>query len=274
MKKLLHEPFVHFVLLGGLLFAGHAAWQTHVTKAERTILISPAEMERQAQIFTSENQRQPSNADLEGLLFAHIEEQALMREAKRLGLDEDDTIIRRRLAQKMRFMIDDIGAPALPDREALETWFGKNPSRFIRPETRSFEHIYLSPKGRSDTVITDAQNLLDTQQIAEDWKMQSDPFMTGLTFTKLAQPAVQRDFGTAFANKLFALADTPDWQGPVNSAFGVHLVRLTDVTAEYLPEFGTIQAEVEAVWLDEAQRAENTKRLKDLIGKYRVEVAE
>ena len=85
---------------------------------------------------------------------------------------------------------------------------------------------------------------------------------------------MQRDFGTAFANSLFALPNTSDWQGPTGSAFGVHLVRLTDVTAEYLPEFKTIQAEVEAVWLDEAKRAENTEALKALIEKYRVEVAE
>lgn len=274
MKHLLREPFVHFVLLGGLLLAGHSLWQTHVTKSDRIILISPAEMERQAQIFTSENQRQPSDADLEGLLFAHIEEQALMREAKRLGLDEDDTIIRRRLAQKMRFMIDDISVPELPSRTDLEAWFKDNPDKFMRPETRSFEHIYLSPKGRPKTVVSEAKAMLTDPALSEDWRSKSDPFMTGLSFTKLAQPAVQRDFGTGFAKNLFALPDTSEWQDPIGSAFGVHLVRLTDVTAEYLPEFKTIQAEVEAVWLDEAKRIENAEALKKLIAKYRVEVAE
>lgn len=273
MKKYLREPFVHFVLLGGLLFAGHSLWQKHITKADRTIIVSPAEMERQAQIFASENQRQPSDADLEGLLFAHIEEQALMREAKRLGLDEDDTIIRRRLAQKMRFMIDDVSAPELPPIDRLELWFEANPGRFVRPQTRSFEHIYLSPRDRSDTVIAEATKLLDAG-VPEDWQSEGDAFMTGRRFTKLARPAVQRDFGTAFAEQLFKLPNNSDWQGPINSAFGVHLVRLTDVADEYLPEFETIQAEVEAVWLDEAKRAENAEALKDLIGSYRVEVAE
>jgi hypothetical protein len=274
MKNLIHEPFVHFVLLGGLLFAGHSVWQKHVEKTDRTIVVSPAEMERQAQIFASENKRPPSDADIEGLLFAYIEEQALMREAKHLGLDADDTIIRRRLAQKMRFMIDDIGDVEIPPREELKTWFKENPNRFIRPETRSFEHVYLSPKGRSDTVISEAENLLADSGLKDGWREKSDPFMTGLTFTRLARPAVQRDFGTAFANNLFALPNTSNWQGPINSAFGVHLVRLTNVTPEFQPEFGTIQAEVETVWLDEAKRLENEKALKTLIGKYRVEVAE
>jgi len=216
MKTLLREPFVHFIVLGLGLFAAHGVWQKQIQKSERTIIVNPAEMERQAQIFAAENRRQPSDNDLEGLLFAHIEEQVLMREAIRLGLNEDDTIIRRRLAQKMRFMIDDVSMPALPDRTALETWFNENPSRF----------------------------------------------------------AVQRDFGTAFAQALFALPRSDAWQGPINSAFGVHLVRLTDVTPAYLPDFEDIQIEVEAVWLDEAKRAENAKALEDLIAKYKVEVEE
>ncbi len=273
MKTLRREPFVHFVILGIMLFAGHALWQKHVVKSERTITISPAEMERQAQIFATENRRQPSDADLEGLLFAHIEEQVLMREAMRLGLNEDDTIIRRRLAQKMRFMIDDVSVPALPDRAGLETWFNDNTHFFIRPETRSFEHIYLSPKGRADTVISDAEILLGGG-VADNWQGMGDAFMAGRSFNTLAQPAVQRDFGTTFAQKLFALPDTQDWQGPISSAFGVHLVRLTKVTPEYLPDFEDIQIEVEAVWLDEAKRAENTKALEALIAKYKVEVEE
>ncbi len=273
MKNLLREPFVHFVILGALLFVAHSLWQKHVTKTDRTILVSAAEMERQARMFANENLRQPSDADLKGLLFAHIEEQALMREAQRLGLNEDDTIIRRRLAQKMRFMISDVSTPDLAPRAELKIWFEENPKRFVRPETRSFDHVYLSPKGRADTVIEDAKALLNAG-ISENWRAQGDAFMTGRQFTKLAQPAVQRDFGTAFSDKLFALPNEPGWQGPINSAFGVHIVRLTNVTPEFLPEFGEIQAEVEAVWLEEAKRIENEKALKNLIEQYNVEVAE
>lgn len=273
MKKFIHEPFVHFVILGGMLFAGHSLWQKHVAKADRTIRISPVEMERQAQIFATENQRQPSDADLEGLLFAHIEEQVLMREATRLGFGEDDTIIRRRLAQKMRFMIDDVGTPNLPSRNDLENWFNANSDKFLLPETRSFEHIYLSPKGREKSVVSDAKALLETG-VPENWKTQGDAFMAGRNFVNLDQSAVQRDFGTAFSKNLFNLESNSNWQGPVYSAFGVHLVRLTDVSPGALPEFSAVQAEAETVWLDEAKRQENSDALAELIEKYHVEVEE
>lgn len=276
MKHLLHEPFVHFVILGGLLFAGHSAWQNHVSTSERTIVVEPAEMKRQTQIFASENMRTPSEADIEGLLVAYIEEEALVREAKRLGLDKDDAIVRRRLAEKMRFMIEDIGEAELPPREDLKAWFENNSERFMRPETRSFEHIFLNPRGRASTVIAEGQALLkylqDNPALAADWESKSDPFVKGLNFTSWAQPTVQKDFGRTFANDVFALPNTGDWQGPLNSTFGVHLVRITDIQPPYVPELGTIQAEVEAVWLEDARVAENEKALKELYGQYSVEV--
>ena len=89
MTKLSREPLVHFILLGALLFAGHLLWQRHVTKADHTIIVTAEEMERQALIFAGENRRQPTDEDLKALLFAHVEEQALMREAERIGLGED-----------------------------------------------------------------------------------------------------------------------------------------------------------------------------------------
>jgi len=105
MKNWLREPLVHFILLGAGLFLAHSVWEKQVAKSDYTINISAAEIERQAAIFATENQRQPTDEDIQGLLFAHVEEQVLMREAERLGLGEDDTIIRRRMAQKMRFIL-------------------------------------------------------------------------------------------------------------------------------------------------------------------------
>ena len=96
MSRLHREPLVHFIILGALLFAGHMLWQTHISKADYTITVTADEMERQALIFAGENRRAPTDEDLKALLFAHVEEQALMREAQRIGLGEDDTIIRRR----------------------------------------------------------------------------------------------------------------------------------------------------------------------------------
>ena len=46
-----------------------------------------------------------------------------------LGLDRDDMIVRRRLAQKMEFLAEDLSTVPEPTNAELETWFKQNASR-------------------------------------------------------------------------------------------------------------------------------------------------
>lgn len=272
MSKFFREPLVHFIILGGLLFVGHALWQSHVTRADYTITVSAEEIQRQALIFAGENRRQPTDEDIQALVFAHVEEEALMREADRLGLGEDDTIIRRRLAQKMRFLIEDVDAPALPDEAELNNWFEANIERFIRPETRSFSHIYLSPEQHGERIEADAQILLQATA-QEDWKTLGDPFMMKREFKNLSIVEISRLFGADFAKSL-SIAEGGNWQGPIESAFGLHLIRIDGVTPKVTPTLADVRGEVETAWQDQALRKANTERLKTLIKKYKVNVEE
>lgn len=274
MSKLLREPLVHFIILGALLFAGHMVWQRHVTKADYTITVTTEEMERQALIFAGENRRQPTDDDLKALLFSHVEEQALMREAQRLGLGEDDTIIRRRLAQKMRFIIEDVDAPALPNEAALKTWFDNNIDNFVSPETRSFSHIYFSPETHGEMIETSASGAL--KQVLSggstaDWKSLGDPFMLKRQFNDLNAIETTRLFGPEFSKAIFTSTGN-DWQGPIESAFGLHLIRIDRLTPKSTPIFSDARTEVEAAWQEQAQRTANQNNLKNLIKKYKVDV--
>ena len=274
MTKLSREPLVHFIILGALLFAGHLLWQRHVTKADYTITVTAEEMERQALIFAGENRRQPTDDDLKALLFSHVEEQALMREAERLGLGEDDTIIRRRLAQKMRFIIEDVDAPTLPAKADLQTWFEANLGKFITPETRSFSHIYISPEEHGESVEKAALNALaqiHQKNSAADWKSLGDPFMLKREFKMLNLIEVTRLFGADFAQALFK-AKAMDWQGPIESAFGLHLIKIDKITPSVNPQFEDVRLNVETAWQEEARRSANQAALKDVIRKYKVDV--
>ena len=272
MTKLTREPLVHFIILGALLFAGHMLWQAHVTKADHTITVTAEEMERQALIFAGENRRQPTDEDLKALLFSHIEEEVLMREAQNLGLGEDDTIIRRRLAQKMRFIIEDVDAPALPETGELKSWYEANIDKFISPETRSFSHVYFSPEAQGDDIDAAAQTALtQLQSTPSNWESLGDPFMLRREFKNLSAVDITRLFGPDFAKSVFSAKGT-DWQGPVESAFGVHLIRLDNIAPKRTPAFEDIRGEVQTAWLEQAQRAANQDALKDLIQKYKVDV--
>lgn len=270
MRSVLKEPFVHFVILGALLFMGNALWEQHMSKSDYAISIDPAELERQAVIFASENRRQPTDEDLQALLFAHVEEEVLVREAQKMGLGEDDTIIRRRLAQKMRFLIEDTTAPAPPSETDLKAWYDQNKSQFVEPEKRSFSHIYLSPEKYGDQLQSTANNLL-TQTNDDNWKTLGDPFMLNREYGLIEQIAVERLMGTSFANSLFAL-EGMNWQGPIESAFGLHIVKVHDINSETQPSFDDVRSDVEAAWQESMRRGANNQRLRDLIEKYDVDV--
>jgi len=272
MTKLSREPLVHFILLGTLLFAGHMFWQRHVDKADYTIAVTVEEMERQALIFAGENRRQPTDEDLKALLFSHVEEQVLMREAERLGLGEDDTIIRRRLAQKMRFIIEDVEAPTLPIESNLKIWFDANIDKFISAETRSFSHIYLSPEEHGEGLEATAQDILSNlENGSEDWVSQGDPFMLKRNFKSLSAIETTRLFGPTFSKGVFGLTGV-SWQGPIESAFGLHLIRVEAISPKVTPSFEDIRKQVETAWQEEAQRSTNQAALKKLIQKYKVDV--
>lgn len=270
MKSLLREPLVHFVILGVLLFFGHALWERHVTKADYTITVSTEELERQALIFAGENRRQPSDEDLKALLFAYVEEQALMREAERLGLDADDTIIRRRMAQKMRFMIEDASPPALPNEDILRSWFDDNREQFKEPQRRSFIHVYISPESHGDKAESLANTLMESVNL-ETWKSLGDPFILKRSFSHVSPQDVDRMFGSTFTALLF---DAPEakWHGPLPSAYGLHLVYVQDIKPELVPTFEQVKPEIESAWQEETRRKTNQARLKDVIQKYKVEI--
>ena len=272
MIKLSREPLVHFIILGALLFTGHMLWQRHVSKADYTIIVTAEEMERQAIIFAGENRRKPTDEDLKALLFSHVEEQALMREAERLGLGEDDTIIRRRLAQKMRFIIEDVEAPNLPSEAELKLWFEANIDKFIEAETYSFSHIYLSPEAHGENLESKASEILSlVKNQSSDWKAMGDPFMMKRNFKALKEIEITRLFGSNFSKGLKELKGTT-WQGPVESAFGLHLIRLDNFTPAITPNFEDVRSSAEKVWKEQAQRGANQAALKKLIQKYKVDV--
>ncbi len=272
MKSYLREPLLHFVLLGLALFLGDALWERWQVKTAYTIHVSSEDMQRQASLFATENRREPNDEDLQSLLFAHVEEQVLMREARRIGLDTDDAIIRRRLAQKMRFMIHDVGDIDLPSEAVFQAWFEQNKSKFVQPETRDFEHIFFSPQIRDTAIETDALSVL-AQGISEDWKSLGDPFIMARRFKTVSQAGVIKDFGRDFARDVFTLP-AGEWSGPIRSALGLHLVRVTDSVPRNIPQLNEVREEAEALWMDMASRKDNNERLNQLIDKYNIVIDE
>lgn len=265
MRKLLREPLVHFILIGIALFVGHHFWAKWVARQDYIIEVTPQEIEHQLFLFADQFKRQPTKEDRLGLLLGYIEEEILVREALKNGLD-NDTVVRRALAQKMRVKLTENTPPPLPDDAALETWFEQNRDRFNSPPKRALTHVYFSPAEHED--VEEAAGLALTEITNENWRSFGNPFIESNPVTLTDQTGLTNRFGPSFAKSVFELPGDNQWHGPINSAFGMHLVRIDEKRDKNSPVFNDVKPQVIKAWQNDALRSENAQRLEDLIEQY------
>lgn len=274
MRALLREPLVHFVLAAALVFAGHAAWTAHAAARDGTITVTEEDMERMAALYASESGALPSPEDMAAMVTDQVRDEALAREARRLGLDVGDTIIERRLAQKMSFMVSDLADTPAPDEATLRKWYEDHPESYTLAPSITFEHIFLTPERTRNTPGTDSQSLLKSLNgpTPPDWRTLGDPFMLQRAYGDLPIRETIRLFGADFTRAIFSLKVGPEWQGPVSSAFGQHLVHVVAREDGRLPPFEDVRAKVESDWHDEALRTANDQAIADIIKRYKVHI--
>ena len=265
MKSLLKEPFIHFLIAGILLFAMNAWWQARSDRLDQTIYVSEADMERLAALYAAESGTLPPPEDMQAMVADHVRQKVLVREARRLGLGEDDTVVDRRLAQKMEFMISDLADPGAPSDEALTAWYDANAAKFQKPASATFQHVYIGENSTVDPAELLRQFNSDPNM---DWKTLGDPFMLQRQYGALPIRETIRLFGREFAEGLFALSSSEDWQGPVRSSFGHHLVRVQDREDAKLPPLSEIKDQVREDWMDAQRRQANTEAIAELIQSY------
>ena len=270
MKRFIREPLVHFIVIGLILFAGHSIWQGRKASEAQTIRVSIAEIEHLSAIWASEMGRAPTIEDIQGIVADHVHEETLYREALRLGLDQGDTVVRRRLAQKMRFMLDDIGGGTEPDETELRAAFDAAPERYALPEKLTFSHVYFSPETHGSSIEEVAASMLaELQENDADWKQAGDPFMLPRSFGDLAKPDIAQLFGAAFSDAIIA-TENDGWSGPYGSAFGLHLVRIDKRTPGTTPSFETVRDRVRADLAEASRRAANDEALAEVLARYDV----
>tara|TARA_R100001244_G_scaffold28980_4_gene28260 strand:+ start:1002 stop:1835 length:834 start_codon:yes stop_codon:yes gene_type:complete len=272
--KFLRDPLVHFVVVAALVFGAHAVWQARSARTESTILVSASELERMAALYTSEAGALPGEADMAAMLSDHVRDEALAREARRLGLDRNDTIITRRLAQKMTFMVSDLREDPIPTDQDLRDWHTAHPERFTQPATLTFSHVYFSPDVRGAEASPAAETALARLSGSNppDSATLGDPFMLQRQYGDIPFRELARQFGGAFAESLSTLPVSEDWQGPVASAYGVHLVQITKSTPAKLSPFEDVEQEVRKDWLEKTRRDANEQAIQDIIAHYEVAI--
>lgn len=269
--KIFRDPITHFVLIGLALVALNHFWNVRQGELGRTIVVSAAEIDRLEKIWAGTAGRLPTGDDRQQIVDQYVQEEVLVREAERLGLGDGDTIIRRRLAQKMDFLVADSVRADDPTDAELQSWFEDHRDQFAAPEMRSFTHVYFSPEKHGARIEAAAQAALKQLRSGAEWRSLGDPFIQKRSYAAVPEREVTRLFGPDFAADIFAL-DKGIWSDPVGSAFGLHLVRIEAIDRAAQARFEPIRAEVLAAWQDQQRTDAKRAALDDLIGNYEVVV--
>jgi peptidyl-prolyl cis-trans isomerase C len=275
MKRLLREPLLHFLALGVALFLvyGYLAPRVGTADVSHEIRLTPDELAQMIMVFESQWRRDPTPAEFNELVESKIQEEVLYREALSQGLDKDDEIVRRRMAQKMQFLAEDVAAAHEPTTTELRSWFEKNKAMFALPPRISFRHLYFSPDKRGTHTRQDAERALE--QLAgqpEDSKLAAslgDPFMFQDYYRDRAPDYIGKEFGPQFAVALEKLPPE-SWQGPVASGFGWHLVYIDTVVPGRIPAFEEIEPDVKTAWLGIQKEQARRKAYEAMRAKYTV----
>ncbi|MBB3020495.1 hypothetical protein FHR70_003581 [Microvirga lupini] len=268
--RLLKEPLLHFLVLGGLLFAAHAAVAPSEDKAPSAsaVRITEADADWLKEMWTRQWRRPPTAEELTRLVADHIREEVLAREAKALELDVGDTVIRRRLAQKMAFLLDDTLQVAEPPEAELRTMYGARPDLVRTPPRVSFTQVFFRREQGADRARATLAALTGGSAMPEE---QGDGILLGDSFADQDEQALDNLFGPTFAGAVFALP-FGRWAGPVESSYGLHLVKVTAVSPPEARPFAEVRGKLAEEWRRQRQEATQDQLLKGLIQKYRVAV--
>ena len=260
MKEWIREPLLHFLLVGAVLFILYDLQNEGYNNDEDNhIVITKGSIDRLISLWEKKRQRLPTQAELQDMIEQQIHEEVMVREALAMGLDKNDTIVRKRLAQKIEFISSDIADMAEPSDEELLKFLNAHSEKFETPATLSFEHIYFDSDKRKAQAELNALEFLDKlkqTEITIDTHMAGDPFMMGQQYEKITEFGVSRIFGQNFAIELFML-NTGDWQGPVISSYGAHLVRISNKKPTQAVSLNTIKDKVRYEWQAEQRQSMN-----------------
>jgi len=273
VRRMIRQPLVHFLAAGLVLFAV-ATFLEHRSRANSTAIhVSAAEIRRLEDVWSRQYGRNPRPAEIQNLIDDYVREEIYYREALGSGLDKDDSIIRRRLVEKMEFLSQEI-AGGEPDEKELQTYFERNQKKFEVPAQIAFSHIFFSPAKRGVTLEDDARKALAILGAHADSQAETkvgDAFMLQNEYPLQTRDEVKGLFGEEFAKGLFQLAPG-QWEGPIRSSYGLHLVRITQLVPSHTPQLAEVRSQVVTDFKNERLRTASEAYYARLRGRYRVDV--
>ena len=268
--KALAEPLLHFVAAGALLFlAGQAIRARSDT---HRIVITPQREAQLANRYALQFGTRPDQSMMRELVKSDVHDEILFREGLAMGLDKDDEIVRRRIIQKVQFLLEDLQVPQEPDAGQLQAYYRSHAAQYQLPPRASFSHVYFSLDRGDASARSRAQAALRTLELSapERAPRPGDPFPDSYDFADYSQAQVEHLFGpTPFAAGVFSVP-TGKWAGPFKSAYGWHLIYVQSRAAAREQPFATVGDKVRADYLLDSQKRANDSAFTTLARQFTV----
>jgi hypothetical protein len=268
------EPLVHFLLIGLALFVVYSLMNHRQGRnVNHQIALSLDDLKQLDISFVSQWHRQPTPEEFSGLVESFIRQEVLYREGLEMGLDKDDTIVKRRMAQKMEFLSEDVAAAHEPTTRELNDWFAKHAQKFALPDRATFRHLFFGFDQRGQKAQIDAVSALakltgkpEDSPLA---KSLADPFMFQDYYGDRAPDQLAKEFGPSFATGILKLKPG-SWQGPIESGYGWHLIWIESIAPGRVPNFEEVEPDVKTAWLADQKAEQWRKAYAKMRAKYDV----
>jgi hypothetical protein len=268
------EPLWQFLLIGAGLFLLYRLVDGGETQAPREIVITEARVTALGENFAKTWLRPPTPEELKGLIDDHVREEVFYREAIAMGLDRDDTVVRRRLRQKMEFLAEDSSGIAEPGDAELQAFLDTRRQDFLEPALVSLEQVFFSPEKRGEAVRREAEQALDALQAGRAGvgrESAGDATLLPATLEQASPRDLANVFGEGFTEQL-EQAPLGQWAGPFESSYGLHLVRVSARTPGAMPSLEQIRPVVLREWQSEQSRRRGDELFRSMLDKYEVRI--
>lgn len=274
LTRLIKDPLVHFLVVGAAIFAVSYWLNPPEADSAGQITITADDVEKMRNTIELVQGRAPTREEVDKLIEVRIREEVMYREALAAGLDRDDTLVRNRLIEKMRFLTENVAEPPAPTEAELETYFAAQAGRFRIPARVTFEHVFFGAERRGERARADAaaaiaglqrRGALSPTELAKV----GDPLPLWNRYDAMPDRDVALAFGDEFATGL-APIEPGAWQGPIQSRYGWHVVRVVERSAERQPALDEVREAVQTAYLNERRDAENEARYRAMRERYDV----
>jgi hypothetical protein len=276
LKKLVREPLVHFLLIGAGIYGLYGILGSSPDdEDERTIIVSSGVIKAMSDQWTGQRLRPPTEEELAGMIRDHIRTQVLYREAVAMGLGNGDTVIERRLAQRLELLTQSLIKPEEPSEEELRAWYKENEKKFKQPDLYSLFQVYFNPDKRGAATLDDAKAALAKlelfAEVPADIASFGDRLMPQSYYQDQTEAGLSRVFGQGFVDEVIKL-EPGVWHGPVLSGYGPHLVYVTEVSRTPAPDFSAFAEQAKEGWTAEKAKELSERFIENLIADYEITI--